>query len=176
MMIRPLYCFILCLLAPLVAAGEIGPNTHQSTPGFSENLLDVSDSVTLAGKVDVETLAQTYPQGVLLIDLRTAAEEGLAEEQQQATLAGIRYENVPVSGPVITDDGIDQLQQLLAGRKPEEHVVIHCASGNRAGMMWGALQIESGEDAVLVLESLEPIVTKEPVTAALREYAGLNES
>jgi protein tyrosine phosphatase (PTP) superfamily phosphohydrolase (DUF442 family) len=172
MMIRLMISTLLLLLGSGLLAADGG----DANPSFSEATLDVSQTVTLAGKVDLAALAAEYPQGVLLIDLRTAAEEGVAAESEQAAVQGIRYENLPVAGAQIDAAQVTALETLLSSRQDNEHVVIHCASGNRAGMLWGALQVDSGADVTAVLETLQPILNKEPAQAALLEYATADES
>lgn len=132
--------------------------------------LDVAAGLTLGGPPDLEDLVRQYPQGVLIIDLRTA-EEGVAEARVQAEALGIRYENIPVAGPHIMSEQVETLSQLLDGRDAYQKTVVHCQSGNRAGMLWGALQINAGAANADVVESLTPIVTKEPVQKALSDYS-----
>jgi len=178
MKLRMAIVSLLWVLGLSAAAEEIQKtedlSTQTAAPGFSEQTQRVSETVTLAGKVDLAQLAAQYPDGVLLIDLRTAPEGVELEAQQAAQLAGVHYENLPVAGAKIDPAQLRALDQLLAERESQQPVVIHCASGNRAGMMWGALQIDAGGDVDEVLESL-PIVDKDPVKDALKEYAGADE-
>ena len=76
-----------------------------------------------------------------IIDLRTPA-EGTNEEKQAAEAADLHYINIPVTG-----EGINQ-KQLATFTKVIENtakpVLVHCASGNRAGAMWFAYRISKG--------------------------------
>jgi rhodanese-related sulfurtransferase len=63
---------------------------------------------------------------------------------------------------------IDGLLEANANRS----VVMHCGTGNRAAMIWAALQMNQGQTADAVLASVGPLVTREPVEAAIRAYGG----
>lgn len=84
-----------------------------------------------------------------IIDLRTPA-EGTNEEKQAAETVSIHYINIPV-----TSEGITQ-KQLTAFTKAVENttkpVIVHCASGNRAGAMWAAYRISQGAAPEIAIE------------------------
>jgi len=138
---------------------------------FSEHVLDVSPDVTLSGAIDPDALREQIPGKVMVIDLRTPAEKGVKEEGDAVRALGMGYRNLPVSGPVIDPANVAYLETMLKTSPPGEHLVIHCASGNRAGMMWGAVMLDSGEGVDEVIEEVSPIVTHEPLQDALRSYA-----
>ena len=84
-----------------------------------------------------------------IIDLRTPA-EGTNEEKQAAETVGMQYINIPV-----TSKGINQ-KQLTSFTKAIENtakpVIVHCASGNRAGAMWAAYRISQGVAPEIAIE------------------------
>jgi uncharacterized protein (TIGR01244 family) len=84
-----------------------------------------------------------------IIDLRTPA-EGINKEKQAAETVALHYINIPVTG-----EGINQ-KQLTAFRKAIENtakpVIVHCASGNRAGAMWVAYRISQGLAPEIAIE------------------------
>ena len=153
----------------LAAGPSVDADSQMQTDGGQ--LLQVAADVTLSGDVDLMEIAQRYPDGVLYIDLRTPAEEGVADTRDEALRLGMRYEDIPVAGPVIDPDQVAKLEKLLGERSRFQHTVLRCGSGNRAGMMWGAVRIDAGDDPDAVLTHLAPIVTKPPVIEALKTYA-----
>jgi hypothetical protein len=48
---------------------------------------------------------------------------------------------------------------------------VHCASGNRAAMLWGALQLTDGASLPDVQAKLSGVLTKEPAIEGLAAYA-----
>lgn len=84
-----------------------------------------------------------------IIDLRTPA-EGTNEEKQAVEAADLHYINIPVTG-----EGINQ-KQLATFTKVIENtakpILVHCASGNRAGAMWVAYRISQGVAPEIAIE------------------------
>jgi len=159
---------VACVLAaPFAAAAE-----EASTPDrFSEYVLEVSPQITLAGAIDPQQLREQLSGKVVVINLRTPAEEGVEAEAQAVAELGMEYHNIPVSGPVIDPAQVASLEALLDAAAADEHIVIHCGTGNRAGMLYGATLIDSGTDVEAVLEEVGPIITHAPLKDALRGYA-----
>ena len=76
-----------------------------------------------------------------IIDLRTEA-EGTASEKTAVESAGMTYINIPVTGA-----GVDaeQLATFInAFEQAATPVLLHCASGNRAGAMWTTYRLHKG--------------------------------
>ena len=138
---------------------------------FGEQHLWIGDNLVLSGLLDLQALKDSFPGTVLIVDLRTAA-EGTAEEQAAAAAFGMDYRNIPVAGVAIVDDQVAELDGILSQTSPDSLVVLHCASGHRAGMLWAANQINKGQNVDDLLEQLAPLVTKEPVIDAIRTFAG----
>lgn len=158
-----------CVL-PALAVESVADSTAQSAEQAAQ-LLEVASDVTLSGDVDLMEFAVRYPDGVLYIDLRTPNEEGVADTRDEALRLGMRYEDIPVAGSLIDAGQVAKLSKLLDQRSHFQHTVLRCGSGNRAGMMWGAIRIDAGDDLDVVLAHLAPVVTKPPVVEALKSYA-----
>lgn len=166
---------VVLLVGQIGFAGAVGAEAATADVEeveVGEQTLQVADDVTLNGDIAIIDVAEDYPQGVLYIDFRTAGEEGVALDRDSALRLGMRYESIPVDGPQITDAAVAQLEGLLAERGRYEHTVLRCGSGNRAAMMWGATRIDAGESLDQVMEQLQPIITKDKVKQALRDFAG----
>ena len=86
--------------------------------------------------VDLRTRREGTPEGVL-----GAGEEGLAVEE-----AGMRHENVPVDMAGADEALIGRVGERI--RAAEKPVLVHCASGRRAGaMVLANLAVERGMTA-----------------------------
>jgi uncharacterized protein (TIGR01244 family) len=97
--------------------------------------MKVSNHITVAGQVSPEELKQAAREGFKsVLNLRAAEEEGyLPDERQQAEAAGLRYASIPVKKEEISDALTTQvLAQMDELPKP---ILVHCASGMRAGAM-----------------------------------------
>ncbi len=137
---------------------------------FSEYLSEVDDGVYLAGSIDLQALRNKSTGPIRVIDLRTAA-EGSQEEAAAAESLGLDYTNIPVSSATVDPAQVDALRETLDTLAPETLVVVHCATGNRAGMLWGAAQLADGVPLDQVQSKVSTIMTKQPVIDGLQAYA-----
>jgi len=137
---------------------------------FSAQHLWIGDNLVVAGLIDLDALKASFPGSVLVVDLRTPP-EGTAEEAAAAAALGMLYRNIPVAGVSIDDAQVTELNTVLNDTSPDSLVVLHCASGNRAGMLWAAGQIREGGDVEDLLEQLSPVLNKPPAIEAVRTYA-----
>ncbi len=135
----------------------------------AERSLRVANSVWLTSKPDLQQLKSEKVAEVLIIDLRTPA-EGTDDAAAQARRLGLRYQNIPVGGAVIEPASVAALSALLAANE-EGDVIVHCRSGNRAGLLWGAVQLEQGVPLEEVLVSVSGIVSRPEIENALNDYA-----
>jgi protein tyrosine phosphatase (PTP) superfamily phosphohydrolase (DUF442 family) len=145
---------------------------------LSEAQLAVTPSVILAGELRPGALEHLAP-GSVVIDLRvpeattpSAVEvvPGVAEEAAEAARLGLDHRNVPVAGAAFTEAQLDEVAAILA-EAGERTVVVHCATGNRAAMIWGALALRQGAPLADVMDTVAPVATRQPVRDALADYA-----
>ena len=105
--------------------------------------LSFAQDVIFSGQPTADQLAGYATEGVkVVVNLRTPEEMqklGL-DEKAIVEKAGMRYVNVPFGATPPKDEELAGLMKLLAGAKPEERVVLHCASSNRVGYVWGLYQ------------------------------------
>lgn len=95
----------------------------------------INDQITVAGQIAPEQLKQAAQEGFKsVLNLRASGEEGfLPDEEKQAKAAGLTYVNIPVKKEEISDELTSQvLKEIDELPKP---VLVHCASGMRAGAM-----------------------------------------
>ena len=76
-----------------------------------------------------------------VIDLRVES-EGTPSEKKAVEAAGITYINIPITSAGVDDSQLTAFKQALEQAAPP--VLIHCATGNRAGAMWTAYRLNEG--------------------------------
>jgi uncharacterized protein (TIGR01244 family) len=137
---------------------------------FSQQSAKVDDRVVVAGLLDLEALERAHGKDVLIVDLRTEG-EGAPQEAESAAAHGFAYANIPVSSATVDPDQVETLKMKLAGADPEAVVVVHCVSGNRAGMLWGAAALTEGASLESVKQSLDGVLNKQPAIDGLENFA-----
>jgi uncharacterized protein (TIGR01244 family) len=147
------------------AAEVLAVSKVQKAPSLP---LLVSESVTLAGEL-TEAQISTFNHQTLVIDLRTA-EEGSQAEAEMLGAANIRYVNIPMSRKPLNKKTVDQFSKLILDNANSK-VLVHCSSGNRAGLLWAAHLINQGTNVDKALTLVRPIATKEGTRKAIRLYA-----
>lgn len=97
----------------------------------------LSDEVTIVhGQPDREHLAGAKERGFrTVIDLRTEGEQGQtlppSAEAAAAEATGLAYTHVPVRTDQFDSAALDQFRRVLS--EADAPVLVHCASGKRAG-------------------------------------------
>jgi len=137
---------------------------------FSEQIARVDDQVVVSGLLDLEQLRNSHAGEVMIVDMRTEG-EGAPQEAEAAAALGLGYRNIPISSVTVDPGQVDELKAVLDGVSPQTLVVVHCVSGNRAGMMWGAAALGGGESLESVIQSLEGVLTKQPAIDGLEAYS-----
>ena len=117
-------------------------------------------------------------QGVVaVVNLRPDDEQPGRDERAEVTAAGMAYHQVPVAGAdVLTDDNAAKLWALVSAAPGK--VLVHCASGNRAGALLALGAANAGamspEQALAFGQSAG--LTQPKLEAAVRAKLGLPES
>ena len=124
--------------ATILLLALTGTLSAQSAPPGTTNYTRIDATVACAGATTVEAIPAIKADGFkAIINLRQATEEGanIDASKQAATAAGLKYFHIPFSG---SDPKVESVDQFLAAVKDPANspVFIHCASANRAGMMW----------------------------------------
>lgn len=140
-----------------LAASPISDYAHQ-----------VSERVTLAGKLNPEALESLAGDGALVIDVR-GLDEGIAAEQTMLEGLQGHYAHLPVPRKAPSQETVDALGRLLEG-SGNRSVVIHCSSGNRAGLLWASHLISNGTALEKALEEVKPVTTKPKIITAINTY------
>jgi uncharacterized protein (TIGR01244 family) len=155
------------LFAGLLAVCLCGCASAPQKP-VSDYELEVSDRVVLAGLLDDGIESQLQKSNTVVVDLRTVA-EGTADESAQMKRAGISYYNLPVGRSGLTADTREAFRKLLE-EHPDQPVVVHCRSGNRAGLLWATHLMDEGATTDEALSSVNDIVTSDGIRKAIRAY------
>lgn len=126
--------------APVSATGSDA--AVATTSGVA--LLRPRDGLVVAGQPATGDWAALAASGIrTVINLRPQAELQGRDERAEVAAAGMRYVELPVSGPAdITSENAAALSRLLA--QADGPVLVHCASGNRVGGLLAVAMAQSG--------------------------------
>ena len=146
--------------APPAAATASGPSATRFT--------EVLPGVRAGGQPTAADLASLQALGVhTVIDLRGEGEDRGYDEAAEARRLGLDYVALPIAGKdAVTPANAQALQALLAGHG--DGVLLHCATGNRAGALLAlgaAMKGMSHEDALALgrkagLTAMEPLAVE----------------
>ena len=107
-----------------------------------------------------------------VVNLRTE-KEGAAEERPVVEAQGLRYVSVPVTLETLSLADIEAVEKVLAdaGSRP---VLLHCASSNRVGGVWAAIQVRKGKSLEQAEAAGRDAGLRSPaVQAAVRRVLGV---
>ena len=126
------------LALPIIAILLSAVLSGQATPPGVANYTRVDATVACAGATTVEAIPALEAEGFkAIVNLRQATEPGAEVERSRAVAreVGLKYIHIPFSG---SDPSTGAIDDFLAAMKDPSNspVFIHCASANRAGMMW----------------------------------------
>ena len=125
----------LLLAALLAAATSAGHGAAQERVPDLANAQSPEAGVVSAGRIGPGDLPRIRDAGIHhVIDLTPDAETPDFDEAAAVRAAGLRYSNLPLSGPPdLTRENVRVFDALLA--EEDRPVLVHCASGNRVGAM-----------------------------------------
>ena len=102
----------------------------------------LQENVATAGQPSAEGLFRLKAMGFkTVVNLRTAA-EGALVEKRIVEGQGLRYVWIPI-GRTVPREAAERLDALVKDAGSGA-ILVHCASGNRAGALWAALQVIRG--------------------------------
>lgn len=171
------FCILVLSFALLACAGTgaqklstapspSSSSSSSSKPSAPPSVLSAmvrKDRVWIAGQPSADDFRALKAQGVVsVLNVRTAEEMADRtsipfEEDVLLQELGMDYAISPLGGSV----GFNELPVAALKRALESSegpVLLHCASGGRAGLVWAAWQIrELGRDPTEVMRELEPL-------------------
>jgi uncharacterized protein (TIGR01244 family) len=120
-------------------AAEV-PNTAEGIANYHV----VRPGLATSGELSAQAQQQLKALGFkTVIDLRTEREDTKAEEAV-VTAQGLRYVSVPVTPDTLSAKEVDAVAAVLEDAAAEP-VLLHCASGNRAGGLLAAVLARKGQ-------------------------------
>ena len=133
---RVLAVFVVAAISVLSAAAQ-SQVKKETVPGIT-NLARLETTVACAGAVTPASVAEIKKMGFSsIINLRLATEQGadIEGETAAAKAAGINYFHLPFNNAAPDPAVVDSFLKVITD-KANEPAFIHCASANRAAMMW----------------------------------------
>lgn len=154
---------------PTAATAELA----RAVPGLAQGYCPLP-GVATAGQPRADQLRAIAAAGYrAVLDLRAAGEPRGYDEAGVARDAGLRYENVPVTPPVVADADFDRVRAFVADES-NVPLLVHCASANRVGaLLLPYLVLDLGHTLEDALPAAQRIGLRSPelAEAALR-YIG----
>lgn len=128
----------MCLGAlALLAASACSDATTEPLALDLANFRVLEGTVVGGGQVDVNQFPAMAEDGYsLVVNLRREGEPFPENEGELAQAAGMNYLHIPLSGGDLVGAHAVQLAAALDAHG-DGNVLIHCASGNRVGALWG---------------------------------------
>ena len=160
---------VLCASSAAVVSAQT-PVTKATVPGIA-NFSKVETTVACAGATSPAALADVKKMGFnSVINLRMAGEAGfeLEAEAAAAKAAGINYFHLPFNNAAPDPAVVDSFLKVITD-KANEPAFIHCASANRAAMMWMVKRI--AVDKWDVAKATEEATALGLTSPALRAFA-----
>ncbi|MGV6493517.1 beta-lactamase hydrolase domain-containing protein [Stenotrophomonas rhizophila] len=169
--VNPAAAFARCLLrGTLATLIALAPCAWASELPFAQP----RPQLYSAGQPSAAQLHQAADAGVrTVIDLRQPEEDRGFDETAAAERLGLRYVRIPVAGAAgLTEANARALHAAL--ENSQGPVLVHCASGNRAGALLALLQARQGAslDQALEFGRKAGMTSLEAPTRARIEQAG----
>jgi len=167
---RSLAILVLLTLLGAANARAQAQVTKESVPGIV-NFSKVETTVACAGATTPAALVDVKKMGFnSVINLRMAGEAGfeLDAEAAAAKAAGINYFHLPFNNAAPDPAVVDSFLKVITD-KANEPAFIHCASANRAAMMWMVKRI--AVDKWDVAKATEEATALGLTNPALRAFA-----
>lgn len=146
--------FLVFMFCTFVSSNLLAADSIPLMTNFGENIVNYNRATTkiaTAGVLSQKGIDQLAENGFkTIIDLRTE-QEGIKDEKEYIKQKkSIQYINIPVTGAGISEEQLAQFTKVIEeARKP---VIIHCASGNRAGAMWTSYRLSKGIPSDIAFE------------------------
>jgi len=122
---------------------------------MSLSLLPVDDRVSVSGQLDPGDMKELAASGFTAVVNNRPDGEAFFGQPKTADLraaaeaAGLKFLDLPFSGPRATPDQVRAFADLLAAG--DHRVVAFCKSGMRSALLWGAASLANGRSMEEVL-------------------------
>ena len=124
-----------CAHAPAATTATTAPATAATASVPGVNLREPRSGLFTAGQPAATDWQAIRARGIgTVVNLRTDGELNERDEAAEVQAAGMRYISIPVAGAEGIDaENAERLHSVLAAA--DGPVLVHCASGNRAGAL-----------------------------------------
>jgi uncharacterized protein (TIGR01244 family) len=162
------------LVVALVAVAACTPARLPLTvdPASIPNYALVRPRLAAAGQPGPQALSKLHDMGFrTVVNLRTDKEGG-AREREVVEAQGLRYVWVPITADSFSLADVEAVEKVLRDRSSGP-VLLHCASSNRVGAVWAAIQAREGKPLEEALAAGRDAGLKSPqMEAAVRRVLG----
>jgi len=161
-------------LAPAVVlgiAGVVRAEVPEQVAGIV-NYKRLHARLAAGGSLSAEAMRELKAMGFqTVVDLRTEA-EGTLQEKAAVEALGLRYVSVPVTPATFTLADVKAVAGVLAD-PASGPVLLHCASSNRVGAVYGVVQrLEGKTVAEAEAAAREAGLKSGPMAEAMNRVAG----
>jgi len=108
--------------------------------GF-ETLAEVGSEMLIGSQPTPEGLSRARDAGVkLVVNLRPEDTQSF-DERSVVEAMGLTYVSIPFTATTLADSHVATFRKLLADTPPEQRILLHCSTGNRAAALWALHEI-----------------------------------
>ena len=134
------------VMAAVLAAAPAATQAPKSVDAsLVPNYAVLGPGLAAGGQPTAEGLKRLKELGFkTVVNLRTDAEPGVAEEAAQLAGEGLAYHHVPVSPASFSAADVAAVKAVLDDPAAAP-VLLHCSSSNRVGAVWAVLQAQQGK-------------------------------
>ena len=131
--------------------------------------LEVQPNVLLVGGIQSDSAPLLSQHHVVFVELRQNDEEFVYLDHQALSAHRVRIVRMPMGRQAPKPEQVASLNEILEENR-DRLIVLHCSSGNRAGLLWASLLRQRGWSFEDALGAVSPLVTREPIVEAVRQY------
>ncbi|MEM9234864.1 MAG: sulfur transferase domain-containing protein [Pseudomonadota bacterium] len=127
--------------------------TGDAGVAFVRNYVRVTPYIAVGGRLSDDGVDRAKDVGFnMIIDLRQPDEQGVAEEEARAAELGVAYRRLSMPREAAEVEAF--MPDLIAALENADNypILLHCASGNRAGGAWALYRGMKGVPAVIAIE------------------------
>ena len=166
---------IAVLVAVLFLQFSISAAESADNSSWGVNVQQVSEHVLSAGALEPDKIVDLAHSGVVaVVNLRFPGESKY-KEAPDVRAAGMDYISYPMKGEVPKPVFVAKFSSLIEKYEGQD-ILVHCASGNRVSVLWGAHLLDKGMALNDVLQHVKLAATRKGSIAAIREYARLHHA
>jgi uncharacterized protein (TIGR01244 family) len=162
---------VIAAVCAALTAAAAPAETPEHAAGIA-NYKRLHAGLAAGGTISPEALRELKAMGFqTVIDLRTEA-EGTLKEKAAVEALGLRYVSVPVTAASLSVADVKAVAGVLGDPKAAP-VLMHCASSNRVGAVYGAVQRLEGKTAAEAEAAARQAgLSSEAMAEAMRRVVG----